>query len=199
MSPQASPPPSLIASAAPCPSSFSHFYLTHSLWDSHTFWWPILPPTPSTHADTRCRTQARARAHASFFVAFADIKTEKAAGSMQNNEVKAILIRLGMSPAQGGQEEWEMRKKRIKREKHYSRTNKAVAWSTKAVWLVFLAPNVPLSLRAAALSEAKGLENLQVQSDWFNTRNKKKKKFKLDWHRKYWAEPFFFLIKIQLE
>lgn len=36
--------------------------------------------------------------HLSFFVAFADIKKEKAAGSMQNNEVKAILISLGDEP-----------------------------------------------------------------------------------------------------
>lgn len=51
----------------------------------------------------------------SFFVAFADIKKEKTAGSMQNNEVKAILISLGDEPnasrARGMRNEEEKNKK----------------------------------------------------------------------------------------
>lgn len=54
-----------------------------------------------THAHVRTRTQTYSThtyTHLSFFVAFADIKKKKAAGSMQNNEVKAILISLGDEP-----------------------------------------------------------------------------------------------------
>lgn len=69
--------------------------------------------------------------HLSFFVAFADIKKEKAAGSMQNNEVKAILISLGDEPnasrARGVRNEEEKNKRRV-----YSRTNKVVGESAMA-------------------------------------------------------------------
>lgn len=111
MSPQAFCCPSslIAAAAAPCPSSFSHFYPTHSLWDSHTHIL-VTNTTPLVRAQSHIHmcSDTHTQTPTSFFVA--DIKPGKAAGSMQNNEVKAILIRLGMSPTQGGQQEWEMRK-----------------------------------------------------------------------------------------
>lgn len=61
-------------------------------------------------------TEKYIHTHLSFFVAFADIKKEKAAGSMQNNEVKAILISLGDEPnasrARGMRNEEEKNKRR---------------------------------------------------------------------------------------
>ncbi len=68
------------------------------------------------HTHTHTKRERNIYTHLSFFVAFADIKKEKAAGSMQNNEVKAILISLGDEPnlsrARGMRNEEEKNKRR---------------------------------------------------------------------------------------
>lgn len=61
---------------------------THLMTNTHLY----------AHTHTHTNTQRYTHTHILLFVDFADIKTQKAAVSMQNNEVKAILISLGDKP-----------------------------------------------------------------------------------------------------
>lgn len=81
--------------------------------------------THLTHVETHTQL--------SIFVAFADIKKEKAAGSMQNNEVKAVLISLGDEPNATRPGAMRNEEEKNKKEKQYFRTNKVIGERSEVV------------------------------------------------------------------